>query len=185
MINLLPDAKKAELRSARANTILVRYIFVLIGALLFIGSVTYVSYNSLKLSEQSAQSQLESGSESGSSANSPVSDAEVSTVIQSTTSASRALNAIASALPSGVVMKSLSIQPQQLMEATNMTLYAKANTQPTELVQQLDMTGVFSGTTVKSSQTNSKDVKGYPVKIDLSTRININQQARPLQRMTP
>lgn len=182
MINLLPDAKKASLRSARANTILGRYIIVLIGALLFIGGVIFVSYNSLELSEKSALSQLGSGTSQAADA---TRDAKISATIQSTTSASQVLNTVSSALPSGIVMKSIAVQPQQSTEPIVMTLYGKVGTQASELSQQLETTGVFSDVKITSTQNNSKERPGYPVKIDLSAHITQGQTMNPMERMAP
>lgn len=105
MINLLSTHKKADIKAARNNTILLRYIGVLIGALLFIGGILYISYESLKTSEASADAQISlSLSSSGNT-----SSAQIQAALNQKIHISQIIASIGSALPPATTLNSISV----------------------------------------------------------------------------
>ncbi len=58
MINLLPGERKAEIRAARTNVVVLRYTGILLMAVGFILGSLYVSYALLQSTMASAESQI-------------------------------------------------------------------------------------------------------------------------------
>lgn len=54
MINLLPQDQQREIRAARSNTLLLRYLILLVGALFFLVGALIVTYISLSSTAQQA-----------------------------------------------------------------------------------------------------------------------------------
>ena len=54
MINLLPDEQQKDIRAARTNTLLLRYLILLVGAMIFLLGAFGVTYLSLTSSARQA-----------------------------------------------------------------------------------------------------------------------------------
>ncbi len=179
MINLLPTEKKSEIRAARSNTILARYIGVLFVALLFISTALYVSQQSLKLSEESADKQLavtQSTTTEGQGDTAALLANIASSQQTQTTAMSAILTSLAQALPTDVVIKSIEITPQQLQGGPlSITTYAKQESQAETIKTALESSGIFTAVSTTSTDSGSKDVQQHPVKITLSATISNNQ----------
>lgn len=175
MINLLSDVKKADIRAARNNTILLRYIAVLFGALLFIGGAIFVSHQALKVSEASADAQLalpSAPSEENTQPSTLATDMSAINRELQTQKTSSLLTALAQALPEDVIMNELSLSNSQIngSEQINLTLYAKDDGAAGTIDQQLNASGLFSDATVAASEP-SAEVPGYTAKIQLTLRV--------------
>ncbi len=55
MINLLPDETKRQLKAARLNTVLIKYIIFLVLAAIFLGAACGISYAVLSNSKDDAE----------------------------------------------------------------------------------------------------------------------------------
>ncbi len=175
MINLLSDSKKAEIRAARTNTILVRYIGVLLLALLFISGVMYVSNQTLKSLDKTAVEQLSSPGVSPGAGSTSEPDQQllsmISSQINSGSSVSGILSDLASAIPSGVIMKQLSISNNLSAGPLVLTFYSKPDVQSEDIIQALRQTNRLSNATDGGS-VDSKDMPGYPKKHTINVTAN-------------
>lgn len=174
MINLLSTEKKAEIRAARTNTILVRYILVLTLALGFIAGAFLVSKQSLETSQASAVAQL--GSEGASPEEIALVTSEAASKERSTFRVSVFLERLAAALPANTVANTISIKQENINGTPiNLSLYTTSETQPEQLSQALEMSGLFTNTALQSTTRNNKDVAGHPVKVTFSLTLNTIQ----------
>ena len=180
MINLLSDVKKNEIRAARTNTILVRYILVLALAGLFIGGIVYISYESLKSSEKSATDQLTLGgtnASQGQANDEALLSALMSTGTQQDVKTSQLLARLAQVLPQGSFIRSFDLKTQNPQEKSlDLIVYAKKEITPESVRSSIETTGTLSQVTIRSSSTTAKDVPNHPVRIEFSTRINSAMQ---------
>ena len=176
MINLLPDAKKRNIKAARANTILLRYIFVLIGAVIFIGGVIYVSYQSLKLSEDSAVTKLGLGADTSSGAQSSDLAAAIEQSPQQTPTTSALITTIGRSLPPDTVLRSLSIKPENRTgEPLKFTLYAKQPMSSADLQPYIGSSGLLTDVKI-STASPSKAVQGYAYAIEVTATLSSGTQ---------
>lgn len=147
MINLLSTQKKADIRAARTNTILLRYIAILVLALVFIGGILYISYESLKSSEKSADIQL---SLSGH-------DTTTSSTIYQKNKISALLPAIGQALPGDTTLGSFKVS-----NTTTITfeIYSKTPLLVNELQDRMSMVNALTISSV-SEPASSAVISGY------------------------
>lgn len=170
MINLLSDAKKAEIRAARTNTILLRYILVLLLSLAFIGGIIYMSYQSLKLSEESALAQLDGSLGSSSQTATP---AEINAHMANSSSTAKILTDITNALPAGSIIRSITIDQQHTQGAPfTLAVYAKSGLTEESVEQSLLSSGAFAQVTIKNTRSNDTQVSGYPLRVELTVALN-------------
>jgi len=177
MINLLSDVKKTEIRAARTNTILLRYIAVLTVAILFIGGTIVVSWQSLKTSEQSADAQIELTQSSPSTPQAPEPPVDTTGIASALDDqkVSSILAAIGASLPTGSILKDISLTHENVQGTAPVTLtvYSKQGSSPGTITSALTAAGVFTNVSITST-SSSNEVSGYPVKTEISATVTAN-----------
>lgn len=188
MINLLSDVKKTEIRAARTNTILLRYIIVLTVALLFIGGAIFVSWQSLKTSEQSADAQIELTQNSPATPKAPEQAIDTTGIASALDDqkASRILTAIGASLPKGAILRNISLTHENIQGTTPiaLTVYLKQDSTPGTITSALTAAGVFTNVSVTST-SSSDDLPGYPVKTEISATVIANTGQNPQGSIIP
>lgn len=177
MINLLPPDAKAQLRAARANRLLLRYNFLLLGAFVFLIAslgVVYmyltstsanadatIAYNRAKVSDYAAvQSQANTFRQNLATAKQ---------ILSSDTAYTKVILEIAQVLPKGVVLDTLSLDAQTFGKPT--TLTAKVKDYPTALTlkSSLQNSSVFSDVSIQSIAGGGDG--DYPLSVILNVTI--------------
>lgn len=185
MINLLPDTYKAEIRAARTNVLLMRYIAILLVAITTLGGLVAGSYFVLNGARDSAQAKVNENEQRVAeyrsikvSADSFRSDlSTVKSILEQDISFSKLIYKIADAVPKNVVLDSLTLDPKTF--GTRMTINASAKTfeDAAKLKEAFaNKQELFSGVQLQSIQSggSSSDSPsaGYPVKVSISVILN-------------
>lgn len=179
MINLLPDDTKRQLRAARTNIILIRYITIVVLAVVFLGGViasirvilsdmeigakAVIDANSAKTSQYgSIQAQTQALQASLKNAQTVLDDEVVYTVL---------ITSIANLTPKGVVLDKLSLSPTTIGAPTTIQAYATTTDSALALKDSYQGSSVFSNVSIQNIST-STGITGYPVNIVLNATIN-------------
>jgi len=181
MINLMPDETKKEIRAARVNVMLARYIFVIIAAFLFLVMLLAGSYVVLTQTKQSAQLLIDSNDTKA--AVYSTTKAQVDTLSASLSEArtildqeilySKVLANIGQQLPEGTVIGSLNITSANFSGTPlNIDAYAKTNEGAVALREKFQTSPYFTDIKLQSVTDGSTGINGYPVKVSLSLVMN-------------
>jgi len=181
MINLLPNETKRQIRAARINVNLIKYLIFSIFAATFLALACATTYlfiiNTKPVNNNAAITTNQSNS-----TNYDIAKNQYDTLLTNFTAAkpvvdqqiaySTIVTNIAAALPSGVILSNLSLSSSKL--GTPLTLQLKAKS--TDLEQKIKVNfqnlPMFTNVTIQSSKSDSSDVSGYPISINLNTVIN-------------
>ena len=132
MINLLPPSLKSDIRAARTNALLVRYIGILGAATLVLGGLVGAAYSVLDASREPAQLAFEQSQLRTSQFNSVKTEADelrtslttAKTILDQKVSHATVLHEIANAMPTGVILSDLQLDASTF--GSEMTISAKA-----------------------------------------------------------
>ncbi|MFZ1301676.1 MAG: PilN domain-containing protein [Candidatus Microsaccharimonas sp.] len=181
MINLLPTDKKAEIRAARTNVILVRYIVILIMALVFILGAMYVSYTVLGLTKKSAEDTIASNNIEAdvySSTKAQVtalstSLAETRVILDQEIRYSKVFVNIGQLMPPGTVFEKLSLDDNAFNGTPiNTKVYAKTSADVIALRQNFQSSPMFTGVNFQTVVETGGGIEGYPVSVELTLTLN-------------
>lgn len=179
MINLLSTDYKSEVRAARVNVFLVRYITILILAVVFIVGVLYASYIILLQTESSAQERIDlntAKAQDYSDTKSQVDElsarlADAQGVLAQDTSYATILTTIGQVMPVGTVLGELTLSEATFGAPIDLIAYAQSDAEAVSIQQQLQTSPLFGSVTPKG--TGSADgIEGYPVKVTLTVMLN-------------
>lgn len=181
MINLLPYDMKKQLKAARLNSILIRYIIVLLISTLFIGLLGlglnyYIDLTQNSIGDKSEQAG--SASMTNAEMTSKATDinqkvASVKSAVETGTSYSQILINLAQKLPSGVILETLSLSDSELSKTIELTFYAKNNDSARKIKDQLSSSAMFKNISEPTITTiDNPAFSGYPTKVVLSLTID-------------
>lgn len=181
MINLLPNGMKHDIRAARTNVILVRYIALIVMALLFIMAVLYVYYIILQNTMTSAQARIDANdikADVYSATRQEVEGlsaqlTEAKTVLDQDVSYSDFLIALGQATPDNTIIDEL-ILDETHFNGTPFELkgYAKTDSDAAILGNQLKAaTQLFISVDIQSTSSEG-GINGYPVVVTMSVVLN-------------
>lgn len=182
MINLLPDNYKSEVRAARMNVLLVRYIGILSAAIVVLGGIIVAAYIVLNDKETLAMTLVETNKvkiapyepirQDAEALRATLSDAK--TILDQKVAYSTLVYELADSMPQGVVLDTLDLDSSTFGSA--MTINAKAKTfeSASQLKDKLaSNTEVFSDVKLLSLESaSSGDTSDYPVRVSVSVVIN-------------
>lgn len=182
MINLLPYEHKSEIRAARTNVILVRYIGIVFSAAFVLGGLvagTYVSVNDAKaiaeLQVKDNEQRVAVYKNTKVKADAFRSDlATAKAIYDNSISYSRLIYSIADTTPRNVILEDLPLNPSTFGTSMSMKASAKTFDDANKLEEAFRKNNqLFSKVELQSikSETSSKD-DPYPVKVTLSVVIN-------------
>lgn len=181
MINLMPDNDKKELRAARVNTVLVRYIFIIVLAFLFLVMLLAGSYLLLGQTKQSALQLIDANETKAavySSTKTQVdalssSLTETRSILNQEVLYSNVLMNIGQQMPAGTVLEKVSLTATSF-SGSPMTLkaYAKTSDAAVTLRQNFQTSQIFSNVNFESVSDTSGGIPGYPVTVSMTLTIN-------------
>ncbi len=174
MINLLPPEHKRDIRAARANTLLIKYNFLLIGVfaflLLSIG-VVYVYLNNTKAAAEVTMQENEakvsgfaSTKEQAEQFRQNLSTAKQ--ILDKEVNYTKVILKIAQSLPAGTILTGLSLDAATFGKETALSAQTKSYDQAIKLKDALAQSGLFTDVHFQSiaASTNSSD---YPITVNL------------------
>jgi Tfp pilus assembly protein PilN len=176
---LLPPLTKNEIRAARTNVVMVRYLLIILVGVLFLGGVLAGTYAILTTMKDSAQAVIDANSEKTSQLGSIQSQAQA---LQSSLTNAQAvlkeevvytslLTSIANATPKGTVIDKLSLSPTSIGSAITLQAYAKSTEAALSLKDSYQSSSLFSNVSIQNIST-SGGIDGYPVNVVLGVTIN-------------
>lgn len=177
MINLLPPNTKSQLAAARANRLLLNYIVLLLAAIAFllgaIGIVYIYLGNAKSTAEASIQDSMAQVSDYAaveSEASSFRQDlANAKQILDNDVVYSKVILEIASVLPPGIILDTLSLDSETFGTPTTLTAKARDYNTVLQLKDALQRTSLFSDASI---QTISSGAEGaYPLNATLSVTI--------------
>ncbi len=179
MINLLSEAAKKDIRAARTNVKLLNYIIILgfgVVFLIIVGTVVYFVLNNTQANAQKLISLNQSKSAAytsveaqGNTLRSELSSAK--TILDQEVVYTKIITGIATLMPKGVILNSLSLSPATLGAPVTMQFFATTNAAALALKNSFQSSPLFSNVTFESlSSTGGED--SYPVNVSLSLTIN-------------
>jgi len=179
MINLLPDDAKKEIKAARTNVTLLKYIFVLATGVTFLIVVTAGIYFVLLGTKTSAESIIKYNQSKTSSYSSAQEQAQAlraslasaKTILDKEVRYSKVITGIAALMPQGAVLDTLSLSPTTFGTPTTLTIYARSTEDALAVKNNFQNSPFFSNVTFVSI-SNTSQGGNYPITATLSLTIN-------------
>jgi len=175
MINLLPDNTKQQIKAARINVMLFRYIIILAisaGFLALACLITYLSINNSFIFAKTAVTNTSASKVQSDAAIIKTNLANAKKILDQQVSYSKIISAITNDLPAGSKINSLSINDGSFGTTTTLSVQATKSDFETSLKTSFGKTTYFSNYKL-DSKTASQDPKSkYPFTYNISFTIN-------------
>jgi hypothetical protein len=180
MINLLPYDAKHEIRAARTNVMLMRYIIVLAVAIIFLSTVGFSIYTVLMSTKASAENTIKDNLAKASSYTSSENEATglknslsaAKVVLDKEVRYTKVITGIAALMPSGAVIDSLNLSATSFGAPTTLLVYAKTTDIALAIKDRFQASPLFSNVAFTSISSASPQSKDYPITATLSVTIN-------------
>lgn len=182
MINLLPTNSKDEIRAARTNLILVRYIVILLAAIAFILGSLYATYTVLGITRQNSERTIEANNVEAdvySSTKSQVDSlsaslAQTKLLFDGEVLYSNVFVNIAQLMPAGTVFGKLTLTDASFKGTPTVAkVYAKTSADAVTLRQNFQKSPMFSRVTFQQIVESGSGIDGYPVSVDMTFNLNM------------
>lgn len=170
MINLLPREQQREIRAARTNTLLLRYLILLIGAVLFLLGALGVTYVSLAASARQADHIREQNERAAigyqetqiaaTALRSELSNAK--SLFESEIRYSKVLLRLSALLPEGTSIESFTIDNTSFSQPITLSVHVSGEQQARQLEQNFQSSPYTTKVSMTGISVNS-DGKGYTV----------------------
>lgn len=180
MINLMPDEMKTELRAARINVVLARYIFVILLAFAFLALLLAGSYVVLAQTKASAE-QLVDANDSKAAVFSATkaqvdalsaSLAQTKTILNQEVLYSNVLVNIGQQMPAGTVLDSITLDSASFTGTPlKLKAYAKTTDAAVSLRERFQASPIFSGVNFESVSDTGGGISGYPVSVSMTLTV--------------
>lgn len=180
MINLLSDERKEEIRAARANVILLRYMTIIILAFAFISGALYVSYTVLTTTMKNAETLIASNDVKADVYSETKTEVDALSAKLSDTKEildqevrySQVLVQIGQLMPKGTVMGDFTLNTASFNgEAVEIKAYAKSTAEASVLQSNFQSSPLFVNVNLKGTES-SQEVEGYPVVVSMSVTLS-------------
>lgn len=180
MINLLADNRKNEIKAARTNVILLRYIAILALAVAFIFGALSVSYSVLMTTMNNANSLIASNDVKADVYKDTKQDVdalsaklnEAKLILNQEIRYSQVLVKIGQLTPVGTVLGDLTLTTENFSgQPLEITAYARSTEQAGLLQSQFQSSPLFTQVSLKSTETK-QEVDGYPVTVLMTVTLS-------------
>jgi Tfp pilus assembly protein PilN len=182
MINMLPPNTKKELRAARTNVTLLKYLFVLILAVAFLGSATYGVHIYFNDAAAKAEELIKLQSTNTANQSQPIElEAQVlrnnllnaKNILDSGINYSDILLAIAKQLPDGVIIKEISLNSENLNQPIQLNIFATSTEAALKTESSFgERPEIFSSISLQSLSSSTSSDPQYPVSAAITFTIN-------------
>jgi len=177
----MPDTAKQQLRAARMNIVLVRYINVLIISAVFLGFVIWGSYFLLAQINGSAKTLTEANDTKAAVYSQTKAQVdtlsaslrEAGTILDQEVLYSNVLINIAQQMPANTVIDKITLDATSF-NGTPLTLkvYAKTSSDAVSLRDKFQGSPFFSNVNFQSVSDTTTDIPGYPVSATMTLTLN-------------
>ncbi len=180
MINLLADVRKDQIRAARTNVILVRYVTILIAATLFLLGTLFISSKILQATKESADAIVANNdikADVYSETRTKVAAlsaklTESKSILSQEVRFSSVLITLGQSMPSGAILGPLELTELAFRgQPTEIIAYAKTSDDATAIRNALQASQLFSDVSLRGTD-ESGGVSNYPVKVMLSVQFS-------------
>lgn len=181
MINLLPDEAKHELKAARTNSLLLKFIFALGLGVAFLGFISGGAYLILMDTQASAERVISSNPQNNDSYTSiqqqtaalRSSLSSAKTVLADEVRYSTLLTTIASLMPEGTIIDKLDLSDAMFDTPTTLTVFAKSTDAALKVKDNFQSNSLFSGVTFEGISSGATTGAGnYGVTATMKLTIN-------------
>jgi Tfp pilus assembly protein PilN len=179
MINLMPDEAKQEIRSARVNVILARYIAIILLAFCFLILLLGGSYVVLTQTKANAQSLIDANQSKAAIYSTTKAQvdaltsrlAQTKSILDQEILYSNVLVNIGKQMPAGTVIDSVSLDTASFSgKPVTLKAYAKTTDAAVALRQKFQTSPIFSKVNFESVSDTS-GISGYPVSVSMTLTI--------------
>lgn len=179
MINLMPDDVKKELRAARVNVMLARYIGILVLAGLFLALVLFGSFYLLNQSRESSLKLIEANGVKAdvySSTKAQVNElsgslAGARDILDQEVRYSNILINFAQLMPTGTVIDKITLDTTAFNAPITVSVYAQTTDDAVALRDRFQGSSLFTDVNFQSiSETGG--IQGYPVSATMTLTLN-------------
>lgn len=186
MINLLPVEYKAEIRAGRLNTMLVRYMVLMLGGMGLLAVLLIGTYFTINVSRVSAQQRVDENEQRETSYNDVKKESEAfrsdlataKAILDNEVKYSSLIYKISSALPSGVVLDSLTVSAESLGTQATINASAKSYSAAVKLKNSFEKNDeLFSDVKFESITYQNDDTSPDPYKYKINISLVINKEA--------
>lgn len=181
MINLMPDDAKRELRAARTNVVLLRYMFVIALAATFLLAILAGAYMVLGRTQESAKQLIATNdlkADVYSATEAQVATlssglAETRGILNQEILYSKVLINIGQLMPTGTVLNEVALDSQSFSGTPiKLTVYAKTTQDTVALQNNFKNSPLFTNVSFEKVSDNSAGIDGYPVSATLTLSLN-------------
>jgi len=175
----MPDDAKKEIRSARTNVVLTRYIVVIILAFSFLVLLLAGSYVVLTQTKMSAEQLIEANDTKAGVYNSTKAQvdelasrlSQAKTILDQEVLYSKVLMNIGQQMPAGTVLENITLDSNSFAGTpVNLKAYAKTTADAVTLREKFQATPIFTNVNF-NSVSDSAGIPGYPVSVSMTLSI--------------
>lgn len=176
MINLLPYDNKRQINAARQNVVLIKCLTFFTAALIFLALSCIAASSFIKSSNTGTvktQPESEEASTTLEQANIIKSNLSLAeSIFSQKISYSKIVTSLASALPDGVIMESLSLNKASIGSPIQLIFKAISEAKGQEIKSNFDKSPLFLNTNIISNVPSATNSANYGYTITLKTTIN-------------
>ncbi len=180
MINLLPNEYKSEIRAARTNVLIVRYIILLLAGVVLIAGLLAATYFSLTLAQDAAKERVAENekreaefADTKKEADQFRSDLAIAkAIIDNEVQYSSLIYKISAVLPKNVILDSLSVDSQTIGTQVTFSASAKSTNDALALKTAFENEKELFSNVYFESITYQEEASSYKYKTSLSVVIN-------------
>ena len=180
MINLLPEEHKQQIRAGRTNVLLVRYIGMLVSAIIVLTGLIAGSYVVLNTTRDNAQAKVNDNDQQVTTYQQVRNEAEqfrsdlatAKSIMDNEVTYSKLIYKIADVVPSGVILDSLDLDSAKLGSSATMSASAKTYNDAVALKDAfIKDENLFSDVSFETLSYTDEGGGTYPIKVSLSVTI--------------
>ena len=181
MINLMPEDTKKEIRAARVNVLLNRYIILILSAGVFLAIVIGGSYYILNQTRANAELLIKTNDTKAdvySSTKAQVAElssslSETKGILDQEVSYSNVLTRIANLMPAGTIIDTIELDSSSFGSTPlNLKVYAKTTNEAIALRDKFQSSPYFTNVNFETISDNNAGVTGYPVGATMTLTLN-------------
>lgn len=179
MINLLPPKAKKEIKAARSNRLMLRYVLLMVGAVVFLVGALFVTHWFLDgASEHARETQAENEQRAAGYTEVQAEAEQFRSQLSQTRSLldeelrySLALVRISNLLPSGTALEQLELTPTSFSEPTTFNVLITGESAAYQLRSSFNESEYLSDVSLGELRVNQED-STYPYTLDITATIS-------------
>ena len=176
MINLLPPDDLKELRAARSNRLLMRYLILSLVAIVLVAGELFGAYTLIANTKARSEEVIAENEQKSAEYASVKVEAEnfrknlstANSILSKQVPYTSIMTRVANLLPSGVVMDQLVIDPATFGQPTTIAIRAKSNAAAIDLKTKLQDSGIFDQVNFITISSTPDNNSSYPYTATLS-----------------